>query len=343
MAEAVTIQPAAPGGSASVAAPAWGRWATRSLLVLAAIMCLYVGASVWAKRADLAGASGKLPWHVIPSVIGLVFLGWGLRSLRWHYYVKRLGWPVPLHHSLLAFFASFAFTATPGKAGEVVKSVLLRTRYNVPLADGAGVLLVERLGDLLAVLVLAAGGLTLMADGVIYFVLAVLMVGGIGALVSSRAVYYPLLMQIERIGRLAGLADKLLRLLDTGRRLLRPAPLLAGVGIALVAWSCEGWAFHVLMRGFGVAITPVKACSIFGIATLFGALCASPGGVGGFEGVMLWLLSRLGLPVAAATLPIVLFRFCTLWLTSLLGFGFLLWWRGSSRRKEAPFRIGAVG
>jgi len=56
----------------------------------------------------------------------------------------------PWRHSLLAFLASFVFTATPGKAGEVIKSVLLRTRYDVPLPMAWGVLLVERLGDLLA-------------------------------------------------------------------------------------------------------------------------------------------------------------------------------------------------
>ena len=46
-------------------------------------------------------------------------------------------------------------------------------------------------------------------------------------------------------------------------------------------------------------------------------MSALPGGIGSFEVVMVLLLSRLALPV-------VLFRFCTLWLTSLLGFLFLL-------------------
>ena len=97
-----------------------------------------------------------------------------------------------------AFLASFAFTATPGKAGEAVKSVLLRGRYGVPLADGMGVLLVERLGDLLAVLVLAAGGLTLLADAQGYFLIAASGVIAATLFVSKRGIYEPILSRMAR-------------------------------------------------------------------------------------------------------------------------------------------------
>jgi uncharacterized protein (TIRG00374 family) len=314
------------GGIPTLAGLTWSRWIGRGLLILGTIMCLYVGAGFWAAHGDLACASRRLAWHIVPTVIALVFLGWGLRSLRWHYYVRRLQWIVPMHHSLLAFFASFAFTATPGKAGEVVKCVLLRMRHDVPLAEGTGVLLVERLGDLLAVLILAFGGLALIADGLVYFIAAALLVASMTILVSSRTVYFAVLSPIARVHRLKGAVEKALRLLDTGRTLLRPIPFLVGTTIALVAWGCEGLAFHVVIRSFGVTTDPLTSCSIFGIATLAGALSALPGGVGSFEVVMVLLLSRLGLPVTAATLPVVLFRFCTLWLTSLLGFILLLGW-----------------
>lgn len=312
--------------------PAWGRWTVRSVVLLGVLMCLYVGTGIWAARGRLLHADQQLPWQALPSILGLVLVGWCLRSLRWHYYVRRLGWPVPLGPSLLSFFASFAFTATPGKAGEVVKSVLLRTRYQVSLSEGAGVLLVERLGDLLAVLVLAAGGVALMSHGWIYFLGAALLVGGVTAAVSSRTLCHALLSRLMRIRKLNSIATKLLRLLDTGRALLRPLPLLAGFGIALVAWGCEGWALHVLLRSFGLELRPLTSCSVYGIATLVGALSALPGGVGSFEVVMVLLLSRLGCSVAAAALPVVLFRCCTLWLTSFLGLFFLTSWLAFGRR-----------
>jgi glycosyltransferase 2 family protein len=305
---------------------AWNRRIGRTVLALTALMCLYLGATAWAARGDLGRATERVPLGLLPSVVGLMLLGLALRAVRWHYYVRRLRWPVPLLPSLWAFVASFAFTATPGKAGEVVKSVLLRTRYNVPLADGVGVLLVERLGDLLAVLLLAAGGFTLLAHGLGYLLLSAVLVVGTTVIVGSRQIYGPLIALVSRIPKLAGPAATALRLLEAGHELLRPVPFLVGMGLAVVAWSCEGVACHLLLRGFGLETQIWTSCSIYGVATVVGALSALPGGVGGFEVVMILLLGRLGMSVAEATMPVALFRLCTLWLGSLIGLISLLGW-----------------
>jgi glycosyltransferase 2 family protein len=324
--------------------PVWSRWIGRTVLALTAMMCLYLGATMWSARGDLLRAIDRLPFSSLPGVVGLVFLGLALRAARWHYYVRRLQWQIPVIPSICAFLASFAFTATPGKAGEVVKSVLLRTRYDVPLADGVGVLLVERLGDLLAVLILAAGGLALLADGLVYLLIAALLVVGTTVVVSSRRIYGPIVAMVARVPKLSGVADKVLRLLEAGHELLRPIPFLVGMGLALIAWSCEGWAFHLLIRGFGVEMSLLTACSIYGVATLVGALSMLPGGIGGFEAVMGFLLvKQFGMSLAEATLPVVLFRLCSLWLGSLLGLAFMLGWLLWSRRGSTEAAFVVVG
>jgi len=319
------IKPSEVNTNAPVA-PAWSHWIGRTVLALSVMMCLYLGATVWASRGDLIRAIGRLPLGSLPGVVSLVLLGLALRAVRWHYYVRCLRWEVPWCQSIVAFLASFAFTATPGKVGEVVKSVLLRTYYDVPLADGVGVLLVERLGDLLAVLLLAAGGLTLLADGLVYLLVAAILVFATTIVVGNRRIYGPVISQVARIPKLSGVADKALRLLDAGHSLLQPAPFLVGMGLAMIAWSCEGWAFYSLIQSFGVKTQMLTACSIYGVATLVGALSALPGGIGGFEVVMVLLLSRLGMPVADATMPVVVFRLCTLGLGSLIGLTFMLGW-----------------
>jgi uncharacterized protein (TIRG00374 family) len=304
----------------------WRRWIGRGVFFLTGLMCVYLGATIWSTRGDLLEAIERLPMEVLPLIVGAVFVGLALRAVRWHYYVRRLQWPVPWYHSLLVFLASFVFTATPGKAGEIVKSILLRTRYDVPLSDGLGVLLVERLGDLLAVLVLAVGGLALLADALVYLIAAGLLVVGMTLFVSNRRIYTPVLSQLAKLPKLARPMEKILRLLGTGESLLRPTPFLVGVGIALVAWGCEGWAFHILIRGFGVECQFLTSCSIYGMATLVGALSALPGGLGSFEAVMILLLTRVGMTAKAAVLPVVLFRLCTLWLGSFAGLLAMLAW-----------------
>ena len=50
--------------------------------------------------------------------------------------------------------SSFAFTATPGKSGEIVRSFLLKEEFGIPLEPTLVALLMERFTDMLSVLFL---------------------------------------------------------------------------------------------------------------------------------------------------------------------------------------------
>jgi uncharacterized protein (TIRG00374 family) len=308
----------------------WHRWVYRSLLSMSALALIYAIASLtlgWSTMADaVAGlwASGRLQL-----VIGLVFLGVGLRAARWHYFIRHLGWIVPLWPSLVAFVASFALTATPGKAGEVVKAALLRERYGIPVAQSAGVLVIERQTDLIAVLILAVGGAIAFSALHAYAIVAAVLMG-IGFVVLAAHGFHDWVLDwLPRTAWLNALTARLRELLRTIRALLRPTPLAIGVGLALLSWSAEAGAMAVLANA--LLATPVEvslwmACAIFGLATLAGALSMLPGGVGGFEAATVWIFVQLGATAANSAVVAMIFRLCTLWLMSVIGLAFMLTW-----------------
>lgn len=319
-----------PVPAAKPAAPprplAWRRWGRQVGLVLLAALALYVGLLLWTGWGRAAEALRDFPPSALAVVVGWVLLGWLLRGLRWLYFSRRLGWGVPVGPNLLVFLASFAFTATPGKAGEVVKSVLLQRRYGVPVAQSAAALVVERLQDLIAVLLLAAGGLTLLADATVYFAACVALVALATVFLVSERLHDLLLARLRRVARLQPLAVKLEELFTTGRGLLRPGPLAVGLGLAVLGWACEGLALHAIFGGLGVELELRQTFFIYGLSTVVGALSMLPGGVGGFEGCMLLLLRALSVSEGVSAAAVVLVRLGTLWLVSLLGFVFLGVW-----------------
>lgn len=312
----------------------WGFWIRRVVVVSAIAMMFYVALTIWSGLDRLQGALSRFQTATyLPAVVGFVILGWLLRALRWHYYVRYLSLPVPLVDSILAFLASFALTATPGKAGEMVKAGLLRSRYSVAMSDTAGIFLIERLGDLLAVLALAAGGLVLFADVRLYFLVCLVGVGGITIFITHERLYRPVFSRLVCVPRLKSTADKLLELFNIGHSLLRTVPFAVGLGIAIVSWACEALAFHLILGGFGIRFPLLTSFSIYGVSTVIGALSMLPGGVGGVEAAMLLLLTALGANTASAVAAILLVRFSTLWLISLLGFGFMgVWWLTAEQR-----------
>ena len=60
--------------------------------------------------------------------------------------------------NLGVYFAGFALTTSPGRVGEILRSVLLKP-HGVPPAASVAAFFAERVSDLLAILVLAAVGL----------------------------------------------------------------------------------------------------------------------------------------------------------------------------------------
>src|SRR5580692_543973 len=118
------------------------KWLRRSGFILMATVSVYAGATLWAGRGGWQVALTAISLGDILIIVGLVSIGFLLRAGRWHYYVRVLQWEVPLLHSISAFIASIALTATPAKSGELVKAVLLRSQHKISLSQGAGVLLI---------------------------------------------------------------------------------------------------------------------------------------------------------------------------------------------------------
>jgi len=96
--------------------------------------------------------------------------------------------------------------------------------------------------------------------------------------------------------------------------------------MAVIAWTCEALAFDQLAQAAGIQINLTQAASIYGTSTVAGVISALPGGIGGFEVVMVVLLNHLDVSVSTAILPVAIFRLCTLWLGILLGTVFMLVW-----------------
>jgi uncharacterized protein (TIRG00374 family) len=309
------------------------KWLRRSAFALMAMVIAYAGATLWAGRGSWQLALTAISLHDIFIIVGLVTIGFLLRAGRWHYYIRVLKWDVPFLHSISAFVASIALTATPAKSGEMAKAVLLRSQHEISLAQGAGVLLIERLGDLFAVVVLAIGGLAVFVD-LSNYVLASLVVVSVVVFLAARC--RGVLARLQAIPKLRDASLKLMEMLDAVWVLMQPVPLLVGATVALAAWSCEALAFHYLVWRLGIHSSPLLSFSVYGLATLAGALSMLPGGLGGVEAVMTFLLTRLGAPMSAATVAVVIFRLCTLWLFTLIGAIFMAGWVIFSARRRHP-------
>jgi uncharacterized protein (TIRG00374 family) len=296
--------------------------------------------------ADLPAviAAGRaLGWSTWGMVLALSALNYALRYARWDYYLRQLGYRVPRRAQFTIYIAGFAFTTTPAKAGEAMRSLYLE-RYGVAWTHSLAALFVERCVDLLAMLLLAALAAAAVSDtrGILagVLLLVVLVLQGVHSHWLAR--------RLARLAAgvsqpwLARSAAYLLQVIETARPLLKSGPLHGGLLVGLVAWGGEGLALYLVLDQLGAQLSPWVATGVYGTSILAGAATFVPGGLGGTELAMQFLLQAFGVATSLAISAVIICRVATLWFAVALGLAAVLALASQGRRRP-EFSAAAVG
>lgn len=291
-------------------------------LVLALVVIL--GLAFYADLPQLLDALRNFEWQFFFAALAITLLNYVLRFARWHYYLGVLGIQnVPRRDSFLIFFAGMSLTMTPGKLGEIIKSFILKERFDTPVTTTAPIVAAERLTDLLGMFFLAAFGLALFPVGIGALAISMTAMGAFMLVVQQRALSERLLdsaAHLPLVGRFVPLARNMY---ESTYLLLRLRPMLIGIALAIAAWFAECVAFFLVLVGIGQAPTPLlllQATFIYAAASLLGAISMLPGGLGATEGGMALLLGQIvGLARDEAVAVTLIVRVCTLWFAVTLG------------------------
>ena len=111
-------------------------------LSVAAAILLYGGFVVFSDPEGVLDAMALLGWTGWAVILGLSLFNYLARFLRWRIYMQ-LRYSLPNWHNFVYYLSGFAFTTTPGKAGEAVRSYFLN-RHNIPYAYSVAAFFAER-------------------------------------------------------------------------------------------------------------------------------------------------------------------------------------------------------
>ena len=306
-----------------------------SLLPVAALALLAYGLlGMWSQGAQLLPLLQTL-WPSIGLGLLLVLLSYGVRFSRWRRLLHAVNQHPPMRADARIWMGSYAFTATPGKTGEAIRSLLLRD-YGVPVPHSLIALVVERLTDLFAVLFLLLINMPLMLRwGVPVAVPLTLSVAVVSAgwLVLRTSWAKRLILNLARRILPRNLSSAGGESLMALRQLLKPAVLLPCTLIGVMAWSMEGVCLWILLEAMHIDEVGITGAILaHTTAGLLGALSMMPGGLGTTEAGTVGLLTLQGAQVAAAIPATLLIRLMTLWFATALGIICLWGWKPAQTR-----------
>lgn len=324
----MTTSEATSPGSSSPPKPAPDSNLARRLILVVVLGALVYGALVALRDASsIAERLRTFAWWTFAAACGLSLANYGLRFLKWEYYLSVLGIRgVPKGESLLVFLSGFVLTVTPGKVGEVFKSVMLERTHGVAVARTAPIVVAERLTDLLGIVALITVGSTSFAGGAGWATAGFAVVMAILVFVSwerARRTTVALLPRLPGpLGRVGGrIAPRIATALESLRELVAPRHLVVPTLLSIVGWSLEACGIWLIVQGFHETTTLPRSAFCYATSTLAGALVPIPGGLGVTEGLFEQLmLSVARVSPAVATAAVILDRLATLWFAVVVGF-----------------------
>ncbi|HJL20306.1 MAG TPA: lysylphosphatidylglycerol synthase transmembrane domain-containing protein [Sandaracinaceae bacterium LLY-WYZ-13_1] len=298
---------------------------------------VFAALSLYADLSSLRENLGAFRWSAFALALGLATGNYGLRYLRWQYYLRRIGVRVPHGESALVFLSGFVMSVTPGKLGEVFKSLLLYESRGTSIARTAPVVFAERLTDLLALVLLTAAGSLSFERGLPVAAGGAALCGFVLLASAWRPLGELLLRIAARLPLVKKIAPRLREAYESLFTMTRPAPLLFATGLATLSWGLECVALWVLLRGLPGGGLPWDASFFaYSASTIAGAVAMMPGGLGVTEAGMTGLIQALSdgaVGSAAATAATMLCRLATLWWAVVVGAGALVVLRARQKRR----------
>jgi uncharacterized protein (TIRG00374 family) len=273
----------------------------RMILVLAAtagLLAVFLwNADLGRVVADLGEADGELLLLALATIVVNVVV----RSLRWQYLLAPLG-PTRFGYAVEATIIGFAASAVlPARAGEIIRPFVLARREQLSTAGAFATIVIERLLDLLMVLVLFAASVFVFQPRSAHFdprLWRAIEVGGITAGVAALALlglFAFLAGDTRRIWRLVGSLERWLparaargaqHLAETfasGLASIRqPRRLIAACLWSLPLWLSVAVGTWAVTRALGIAM-PFAGTFPLLVILIVGVAVPTPGAIGGLD------------------------------------------------------------
>ncbi len=294
--------------------------------MLLLFVVVYAAFLVYGDVRKIKVGLSRFEWWTFGAAFALAFGNYVLRFFKWQFYLSRLGVRgVGTVDSFLTFLSGFVLTISPGKVGEVFKSLVLFETHRVPMPKTAPIVVAERITDLIGVIVLIVIGSLGFRGGLLPAAVGTALVGTLLAVIASRRASFAVIGFIIKLpGPFRRLGSKLEEAYESLTVLVAPRNLVVPTLLSIAAWSLECFALAVILHGFGEHVPLPLSVFFYATSTLAGAVIPTPGGLGVTEtGLRSQMIDVAHIDEATSTAAMMLVRFATLWFAVIVGFAAL--------------------
>jgi len=287
-------------------------------IVIVLAVVVYLLMSIYADFDELSLAFAKFNVAFIFVLFALTTVNYLLRFLKWDFFLRRAGIRMKLLDNLFVFFSGLSMIVTPGKIGEIWKGWLIRDINGEKLSKTIPVVVVERITDVLGLIILSLFGVAYFTHQAIYIILAFLVVFiGFYAVIRSGIVSRKIIGFFEK--RESKHIENIKVAHDTFQIIMEAKGIIIMSLLSAFAWLFECLGMYFIVIAFQESINFTLATFIFSLASLAGALSMIPGGLGVAEATIAGLLQLFQFTPSLSVGIAIIVRLGTLWYGAAMG------------------------
>ena len=228
--------------------------------------------------------------------------------------------------------SGFALSIVPGKIGELIKSQLLKIKFDVPRTKTGPIIILEQLYNLIGIVVISCIGLGLMIIFNIEFfeISNYVIIGAVFVLIfllvilNSKKTYETFFHKISKFKFISKYELSFEESYETIKKSLRGKLLVVSTILSSLFWLVEATVVYLILLAFDVDILQFSTIvATYTSSILLGVASFLPMGIGVTEGSLAGFFTLQGIDVSLALTIVIFIRIFTRWIGVSLGFIFL--------------------
>ncbi|MFJ4157063.1 lysylphosphatidylglycerol synthase transmembrane domain-containing protein [Pseudomonas sp. NPDC089752] len=316
------------------------RWVKHAIGASVSVLCILAVLRL-VDVSEVLKALESFQWHyLVLGVLSLAF-GYAIRILRWSLMLSTSSKTASFGNCTAPFLGAIALNnVLPLRLGDVVRALVFPGAMGVTKTAATTSLVVERLIDLVTLLIcLAVGVLAIQVIEIpapVYRSAQVL--ACLGGLTLAIGFFFSgtfarlFASWAERVGeggkqsKLRTILAMVASLFESFEVMSRPRILIAMLLLSMLVWAGESGLFYFALKGLGLDVSPFMALLVMAITTLSTLAPSSPGYVGPFHLAAFTAVTLIGGSSAQAGSYAVIVHLA-LWVPTTLAGALAIWSR----------------
>ncbi len=293
----------------------------RLVIFLAIVIVFYISIILLSDFNKITEKDLIIKIEYFPIIILLMGLHTIISSFRFHRLLQKINVRIPFFESLKIFVGGLSLGITPGGIGSAIKSQILKNRYHKNISSTLPVIFLERWTELLGILVVMSI-LTIWIEANesrIVLVIGYAFIGILYVLLSRSSTFTSLKRILNKIKFLKKFSSLIDESSDSFKILTSKKNFIEATCYSVIAKSLHLITIYLIFSSVGIDLGFLESGLVYYTSLLIGTLSLIPAGIIVTETSMIALLMKYNVEFSLAILSVILIRFFSTWMLSILG------------------------